>query len=71
MRLVGAIFLALAPGEGRPGALRSHMEILTEVCTADGLKEIWMDSEYNKEATSRPMTHGHAVKGAKGLPTSR
>ena len=50
-QMSGLLYLALAPGEGRPRDLMSHMSI-EDICTEDGLKAMLniLDSEYKKEA---------------------
>ena len=50
-QLAGLVYLALAPGEGKPRDLFSHMDVREQLCSEDGLKEIWktLDAEYVRD----------------------
>ena len=50
-QLAGLVYLALAPGVGKPRDLFSHYDVINELCTDDGLQTIWktLDSEYVRE----------------------
>ena len=37
-KLAGLVYLALAPGEGKPRDLFSHYEVISELCSEEGLK---------------------------------
>ena len=51
-QLAGLVYLALAPGEGKPRDLFSHLDVRTDICVPDGLDRIWkiLDQEFAREA---------------------
>jgi hypothetical protein len=49
-QLVGLVYLALAPGEGKPRDLMAHIEV-ADLCTTQGLKGMLqiLDREYKRD----------------------
>jgi len=51
-QLAGLVYLALSPVVGKPRDLFAHYDVISELCSADGLQQIWktLDAEYVRES---------------------